>query len=276
MNRHQLHLPGLLMCMAIAGPVQAQFVDTFDMIDPAWVTNRYEPAGFETVAFDGDARLRLTIDKTGSVLNRPPASSDAFYGVQGRERPGGITGPWTLSAEVYVASAFNTTSGQLVSSELWAHTGTTPAGGAYLTLGFTNASPTNAYDPAASDRVFRFQAWNATGNQWIDLGVPVGFQFDAWHVLSGTATGPSFEYRIDDVLVYTYTTATGGTNDLLSVMIQGYQFNEAGSYAVHWDNVTASAIPEPAVAALAVAVGALALALARRRRRTIAAGAGQP
>ena len=63
MNRHQLHLPGLLMCMAIACPVQAQFVDTFDMIDPAWVTNRYEPAGFETVAFDGDARLRLTSTK---------------------------------------------------------------------------------------------------------------------------------------------------------------------------------------------------------------------
>ena len=145
-----------------------------------------------------------------------------------------------------------------------------------MTLGFTNASPTNAYDPSAPDRAFRFQAWSATGNQWIDLGVPVGFQFDAWHVLSGTATGSAFEYRIDDTLVYTYATAAGDADDLLSVMIQGYNFNADGSYAVHWDNVTVSAIPEPGVAALVVAVGALGLALARRRCRVVASATGNP
>ncbi len=36
----------------------------------------------------------------------------------------------------------------LVSTELWGHTGTTPGGGACMEFGFTNASPTNALDPA--------------------------------------------------------------------------------------------------------------------------------
>ena len=151
-------------------------------------------------------------------------------------------------------------------SDLWGHTGTTDAGGAYMILGFTNASLTaaNILDPAATDRAFRFEAFNPNNDTWINLGVPTGFAFDTWHMLTGTSTGSTFEYRIDGVLVGTVSTAAG--DDLLSAMVQGYNFGQADSYSVYWDNVTVSAVPEPAASALFAALAALGLAGWRRRR----------
>jgi hypothetical protein len=215
----------------------AQFADTFSTINPEWIPNRYNPAGFESVIFDGDSRLGLTIDQADSVDNRPVEYSSTFYNIQGRQRPGGITGLWRLSAQVYVSSAFNTTTGRLVRAALWGHTGTTDSGGDYMILGFTNASTTDPLNPAAANRAFRFRVFDSNFGDYIDLGVPVGFVFDAWHTLSGTSTGTTFEYRIDGVLVHTKATSAGF--DLMSAMVQGYNFGEAGSYSVYWDNVIA-------------------------------------
>ena len=222
----------------------AQFIDTFDTINPAWATNRYPPAAFASVIFDGDSRLCLTIDQTGSAANRPITFSSEFYNTQGCLRHGGITGPWTLSAQVFVSSAFNTTTGAIVQSDLWSHSGTTPIGGAYMIMGFTNASPTDPFNPAAVDRTFRFQAFDLNTSNWIDLGVPNGFVFDTWHTLSGASTGTVFEYRIDGVLVLTESTAVG--DDLLDAMVQGYNFGQSGSYSVYWDNVIAAVAAPPA------------------------------
>jgi len=254
----------LLIALVCPGAAVAQFVDPFDAIDPTvWVPNRYNPAGFASVLFDGDNRLQLTLDQTGSAANRPAQFSSAFYNTQGRQRDGGITGLWTLSAEVYVSSAFDTTTGPLVRSALWGHSGTTPEGGAYMILGFTNASPTDPLNPDALDRSFRFRVFDVNFGNFIDLGVPAGFVFNTWHQLSGTSTGTTFEYRIDGVLVQTLATADGGY--LLSAMVQGYNFGQADSYSVYWDNVTASAVPEPATSALFAALAALGLACWRRR-----------
>jgi hypothetical protein len=266
-----MRLPSILLStlavIALPCVAAAQFVDTFDTLNPAWVTNRYEPAGFAPAFFDGDNRLQLTIDQTGSTANRDFTFSSQFYNTQGRERDGGITGQWTLSAEVYVSSAFNTTTGPLVRTALWGHSGTTPAGGAYLILGFTNASPTDAFNPAAADRAFRFRAFDPNFGNYVDLGVPDGFVFDAWHVLAGTATSDAFEYRIDGVLVLSEPIVGGA--GLLSAMIQGYNFGEAAGYSVYWDNVSASAsaIPEPSTYAVTAGMAVLALACWRRRQR---------
>jgi hypothetical protein len=48
-------------------------------------------------------------------------------------------------------------------------------------------------------------------------------------------------------------------------MVQGYNFDQAGSQAVYWDDVIASAIPEPAVSALGTALTALGLGWWLRR-----------
>ena len=96
--------------------------------------------------------------------------------------------------------------------------------------------------------------------------MPTGFAFDAWHTLSEISTGTTFEYLIDGTLYLTQPTTAG--NDLLSAMVQGYNFDGTGnhSYSVDWDNVTASAIPEPATSAFIAAVGVLILAFWSRRR----------
>ncbi len=254
---------------ALPGAALAQFTDTFDTINSAWALNRYAPAGFASVIFDGDSRLQLTIDQSGSTANRGPTFSAPFYNTQGEQRAGGITGSWTLSAEVYVSSSFNTTTGALAESDLWGHTGTTPGGGDYAILGFTNASPSDTLNPnpAAADRTFRFEAFNVVTGGWVDLGVPAGFVFDAWHSLSEISTGSTFEYLIDDTMYLTQPTTAG--NDLLSAMVQGYNFDGTGnySYSVNWDNVTASAVPEPATSAICAAVSVLTLACWSRRRR---------
>lgn len=260
------HVRTFLLLAACPAAGYAQFTDPFDTISPAWITNRYEPAGFDSVLFGGDRRLQLTFDASGGAANRPPTFSSSFYNTQGRERDGNITGAWTLSAQVYVASAFNTTTGPLASSDLWGHSGTTPGGGAYMILGFTNASPTDPLNPNATDRAFQFRAFDIGTGNWINLGVPGGFGFDAWHTLSGTATGTTFEFRIDGALVLTQPTAAGA--DLLSAMVQGYNFGQADSYSVLWDNVSASAIPEPSTYAFIAAVSTLGFAVWRRRRAT--------
>jgi len=248
---------------AIPGAARAQFADPFNSIDPAWVANRYDPAGFASVIFDGDSRLLLTIDQSGSAADRPAQFSSGFYDTQGRMRPGGITGLWTLSAQVYVSSAFDTTTGTIVGAELWGHSGDTPAGGDYAILGFTNASPTDPFNAAAPDRAFTFDVFDTDTGVWIDLGVPANFAFDAWYTLSETATGSSFEYFIDGSLVFSEPTTEG--DDLLSAIIQGENYNQAGSYSVYWDNVTATAIPEPAGMAPVLALAALGAACLLRR-----------
>jgi hypothetical protein len=92
---HVKLISNLLAALAFAAfPVAAvaQFVDTFSSIDPAWIVNRYAPAGFASVIFDGDSRLQLTIDQSGSTANRGVTFSSPFYNTQGLQRPGGITG----------------------------------------------------------------------------------------------------------------------------------------------------------------------------------------
>jgi len=263
---NKAHLLAVLTLAALPAAAVAQFVDTFNTIDPTWVTNRYAPAGFTSVIFDGDSRLQLTIDQTGSTANRPAIFSSALYNTQGLQRPGGIIGDWTLSAQIYVSSTFDTTTGALARSDLWGHTGTTPAGGDYAILGFTNASPTDTLNAAATDRSFRFEAFDGNTGNWFNLGVPNGFVFDAWHTLSETSTGSTFEFYIDGSLVLTNSTAAGA--DLMSAMVQGYNFGGVGNYStsVYWDNVSASAVPEPATDALVGALAVLGLAVWRRRR----------
>ena len=261
------HALAALAFAALPGAATAQFVDTFATIDPVWVANRYAPAGFSSVSFDGDSRLQLTIDPSGSTANRDFTYSDPFYNLQGMQRPGDIAGLWSLSAEVFVSSAFNTATGALARGELWGHSGTTPEGGAYMILGFTNASPTDPLNASAVDRAFRFRAFDVNTGSWFDLGVPGGFVFDAWHTLSGASTGSAFEFRIDGVLVQTVATSAGAA--LLSAMVQGYNFGQAGSYSVRWDNVSASAIPEPATSALLLALAVLGFTAWRRHRAAL-------
>ncbi|HTB63670.1 MAG TPA: hypothetical protein VK737_08775 [Opitutales bacterium] len=249
----------------------AQIIDTFDTISPDWVLNRYAPAGFNSVFFDGDNRLQLTIDEADSAANRPDGANDgfdftgAFYNTQGEMRFANITGngDWSLSAEAYISSSFDTTTGEIIRSDLWGQTGTDPNGGDFPIIGFTNASPTDMFNAAASDRAFTFRVFDDNLG-WVDLVMPTNFSFDAWHTLAITYSNNLYGFYLDGSEVYTESTTQG--DDLIRGMIQGYNFGQAGSYSVDWDNV--AAIPEPATTALAGGLVVLALAGYRRFKKT--------
>jgi len=257
----------VLACMPCGA--LAQFMDTFDTNDPAWVTDRYAPAAFQSASFLGGNVLQLTIDQTGSTLNRPsPTYSASFYNTQGDQRPVGIVGDWSLSANVFVSSAFDTTTGQLVETDLWGHTGTTPSDGDYTVMGFTNASPTEPLNPAALDRSPRFQIFDGTTadpTNWFDAGLPGDFTFNAWHTLDITFTGTTTEYLIDGIVVYAQPTTD---DNLQTAFIEAYNFgqtdsNGLNSYSVYWDNAIA-AVPEPANFALIAGLAVLGLVWKRR------------
>ena len=259
------------VAVAWPGLAQAQFSDTFDTINPAWMTDRYEPAGFAVASFQGDNRLQITIDQTGSAANRPsPAYSAALYNTQGEERPTGIAGEWTLSAEVYVSSAYATTSGQLIKTDLWGHAGTSLNNGDYAIFGFTNDSPTDPLNPAALDRAFRFQVFTGTTNDptsWANAGVPSGFTFDAWHSLKITSTGSTADYLLDGVEIYRDPIFAGA--NLQGVYLQAYNFgqvdgNGLNSYSVYWDNALA-VVPEPGAFACVTGIGVLLIGWTQSR-----------
>jgi len=250
----------------------AQWVDTFDTLNPAWTTDRYAPAEFQSASFDGDNRLQITIDQTGSSANRPaPTYTAPFFNTQGDQRPVGIVGGWSLSAQVYVSSAFDTTTGQLVQTNLWAETGTNSTNNDYAIMGFTNASPTDPLNPDASDRAFTFEIFSATEADptgWFDVGLPTGFAFNAWHTLEETYTGTAFEYLLDGTVVDTVPSADG--EDLQSTLLEAYNFgqtdaNGLNNYSVYWDNAIAAAvIPEPKSFTLAIGLATLGLAWTQR------------
>ena len=268
-------LLGVSLAWAVLPVVaHAQWVDTFDTINPAWVTDRYAPAGFQSVSFLGGQSLQITIDQTGSSANRPaPTYTAPFFNTQGDQRPVGIVGDWSLSAQVYVSSAFDTTTGQLVQTDLWAHTGTAPSNGDYAIFGLTNASPTDPLKPNALDRSLRFQVFDGTvadPTSWFDVGLPADFTFNAWHTLAEVYTGTTVEYLLDGVAVYTNLADDG--DSLQSAAIEAYNFgqtdiNGLNSYSVDWDNaIAATVIPEPATCALALGLASLGLVWAQRRQ----------
>lgn len=248
----------LLLCVGLGTTTQAASVDSFDSIHPDWVTDRQEPSdGFTSVNFLGDNRLRIGIDASEQ------STSGTFYFTEGRKRDYTVADPWSVSADVYIDSAFNTTTGTLVRSDMWlrdSYPDETQAN--YPIFGFTNASPTDGFNAGAGDRSFRFRAWDSQVG-WIDLGLPAQVTFDDWNNLEIVGTGTSFEFYVNGALVHTDLTGSQpGSEDLKSVYLQAYNFGHE-DYAVHWDNLEVEAVPEPTGMGL---IGLAGLMMVRRRR----------
>ncbi|MFN3683932.1 MAG: PEP-CTERM sorting domain-containing protein [Fimbriimonadaceae bacterium] len=230
------------------------WLDTFDSIDPSWITDRKEPAGFSSEVFDGDARLKL------SIAGSQQSTLGAFYYTEGRKRAALLSTPWEVAGQVYID--MDLWSDTLVRSDLWARTGLVgnETGASYPVFGFIHNDAADPFNAGAPNKTWRFRVWDAEAGGWQHLATPVT---SGWHDLRILGDGSSFRYYLNNALVYTDATV-GSPTQLTDVFVQAYNFGGSNDYSVYWDNVRAQAVPEPFTLGLAAA--GLAAAWRRRRR----------
>ncbi len=201
--------------------------------------------------FDGDNRLMHSIDASDCSPCRG-AQSSAFYDTQGRkyDLPDGTT---RMTIDLYVPSD-------------WATAGRRMAGFWGTAVDDSNATVDYPIIEFASlDGNPRFRGWESVGSgDWVDMGLPTGFTYDAWYRLEIELVGSEWVYTVGDL---TLSVPTEGSVKIVNVILQGHN-NVAGvTYDIYWDNFVASATtlatdncdPSPAVTySDSVAAGACA------------------
>lgn len=258
-------LAALLLCTLALGldTARAQsFYDGFETngsIGSPWNTDRYDPNAFESVLFDGGNRLRITISSDDSQANRLPPYDIAFYNTQGRQRDSDINGPWTVAGSIYVSPDF--LSGDIIQrSDLWARTGTLgdESTADYAIIGIVRNNPLDPTDTDPTNFTTRVRVYDADTTGWIDI-----FDVSAtgWYDLSINGSAAGFEYALNGTTLHTDNTAIDG-NHLTTTFVEAY--NSGDSYSVHWDDISAQAVPEPSAALLLGVIGFFGL---MRRRR---------
>jgi len=214
-----------------------------------WYTDRYAPFGFTNAYFDGDDRLKHSINAADCEPCRPGGFNGAFYNTQGRKYD--TPGATAMSIELYVPAG-------------WASTGRRMAGfwGTALNSGnaisfFPIIEFTSTLDGSGLPR---FRAWNGGG--WNDLGLPSGFAYDAWQTLEFELIGTDVVYTVGDL---TLTLPSNGSVQIGNTILQGHN-NVAGvTYDIHWDNLTVVGAPsasdncDPAPTVVGVRSDAMAL-----------------
>ncbi len=260
------------MSICVVGQAAAaQMVqDTFDSINPAWITDRYEPAAFESVP-DPTPRnlgnvLHLGISNADSAANRPASFSSTFYNTQGRQQNmTQATGPnWSVSADVYIDNSWNPALGNSRRTDLWTRDSNPVEGNSnYPIVGFAVFDVNDPFDDVPNntqDFQFVARAWDSNVG-WHNLSTAAFNGFDSWNNLRIEATGTSFDYYLNNTFLYSdFTVSQPGSEDLKRFFIQGYNYG-LGNYDLYWDNLTV--VPSPAALSL---LSLSTLSLIRRKR----------
>ena len=210
------------------------FVETFDTapeLSPTsgpglWDTDRYAPAGFTNEFFDGDWRLKLSIDASDAQTQ-----TNASKNTQGRSYL--TPGATTLSIDLYIPSDWATTGRRMAG--LW--------GVDVDELG-TRAGRYPIIEFASDKDGAGFYAWTEA-DSWHSMGLPTGFAYNAWYTLKLEIVGSNIVSTIGDL---TYTDSALGAVELSRIIVQGYNTTEGVTYDAYFDNFTA--IPEPATMVL--------------------------
>lgn len=240
------------------------FTDTFDgSVDPGWVTDRYEPAGFNSV---GNV-LEIVIDDADSAANRPPAYSSGFYNTQGRQHEALINGPWEVFGQIEV----DLTGNILRRGDLWARTGNVgnEIDAGYPIIGYFQFDPADPFNPSASGITAGWRVWDGdTANGWVNLATYIG---SGWYDLSMVYDGSQIDYSIDGTLVYSDMTPGALGGQLTTVFAQAYNFG--GDYVQRFDNIGArektTSVPEAGATSLMLATGFIGLVLVARKTRRV-------
>jgi len=221
-----------------------------------WYKDRYVPAGFESQqSFMGDDRLLQTISASD-------AQASAFYNTQGRKfdlEPG----TFATSIDLYVDSNWTSASADVVRfAGFWA-------------TGFDGAAAVSSYpilEISRYDGNLGVYAWDPVNGGFTLEKALLASDLDAFHNLGIRLDGGNLEYTFDGATIATF--ASGGTESLGNVILQGYNTTGGVDRSIYWDNLSAqnTAVPEPAsVISAATALGLAGLVAARRRRRAASA-----
>lgn len=257
----------LLVMSAIAAlfaaqTVRADYTDTFDSLNPGWVTDRYEPLSFGPVSFLGGNWLKVT--PTG--VNSPPPFDSSFYRTQGRQIQTLVnSSQWAFSFDQYVP-AEAVSGSNLRRSDGWGRygdVGVENANTGYLIMGYKRFDAADPFNPLAGNITSAFRVWDAdTANGWVELGTPVTAGVYSWLAVYN---GSSIQTYLNGNLVYTDTTLTPGVSSFTSMLAQAYNFSD-GPYDAHFDNMSIVTVPEPTSLALLSIGGLVVLGHVRRRK----------
>lgn len=223
------------------------FVETFDTnpvlsSTPAadtWYTDRSAPSEFVSEFFDGDNRLKVSIDGEAQP-------TDSFYQTQGRKYDTNLTGSvQTFSIDLYVGSDWDT---QTRYTGIW--------GTGFDATNTVSAYPILAFRNAEGD-TSGFYTYDYVNDGWLNQTLVTNF--DEWYNLKFVLTvGTGVEYFVNGVSIGTF--ADADTISLGNVILNTKNYGE--DYNVYYDNFTATAVPEPATLCL-LGLGGLLL---RKRR----------
>jgi hypothetical protein len=183
------------------------------------------------VVFDGDNRLKQSIDAADGANSRPSGYSSAFYNTQGRKYDLGSSIA-NLQIDLFVPAS-------------WASTGNRMAG--LWGTAFDNSAAVSAYpilEFTSDTATPRFRGWDGTA--WTDMGLPTGFAYDQWYTLKISMLPGAFRYDVGD-LTLTTLAATGSVG-IGNVILQGHNTATGVNYDIYWDNLQASPVPLPAAA----------------------------
>lgn len=184
-----------------------------------WYVDRFAPAGFVSENFDGDNRLKHSIDASDS-------QGDPFYNTQGRKYD--IDGATAMSIELYVPAAWSSTNRRMAG--FW---------GTAVNAG-NSVTDYPILEFASDGGVPRFHAWDSGLGDWVDMGLPTGFAYNQWYTLNIELVGNDFVFNVGDLELT--IPADPGTVHLTNVILQGYNHIPI-TYDIYWDNLNTFGSP---------------------------------
>jgi hypothetical protein len=254
-------------CLTVSSGV----AETFDFSQPltlsqndapgAWYVDRYAPNGFVSMATAPDGTLN-TLQETISPADH---QSDDFYNTQGRKTDL-ASGDVTVDVSLYVEQSWATEDARVAGFWATGVDATNTANMDYPIIEYQGAITSgSAYQNGG---VAGFYGWNNLTGTWslITTGV------DGWNTLQMTLTGAGVEYTVDGTSI---ASPEGNPGDpevsLTNVILQGYNGDNGepaltDPYSIYWNDLSASATPEPGTMGL-LGFGLVGLGLLSRKRK---------